>query len=192
MKLNSNYCKLLALAAGISLAVPASAPAAIVLTLQEVGTDVVLSTPGGSINQSLVTVLGSGRSAESGILQSYRPPSPFVDLAVGSVLAVSSPSSSYMMYEFTSISGPDSISTQQVSLNANTSSGNYFGFHLYPTLAELYLPFGSNLGALGQGESTFVNTNPEVVPESWIGRIVNPESETRSPCPRNDVSTVPI
>jgi peptidoglycan/LPS O-acetylase OafA/YrhL len=32
----------------------------------------------------------------------------------------------------------------------------------------------------------------EVDPESWTGRIVNPESEKRSPCPRNDVSTVPI
>jgi len=30
----------------------------------------------------------------------------------------------------------------------------------------------------------------EVVPESWTGRIVNPESETRSLCPRNDVSDV--
>ena len=32
----------------------------------------------------------------------------------------------------------------------------------------------------------------EVVPESWTGRIVNPESAIRSLCPRNDVSTVPI
>jgi ferric-dicitrate binding protein FerR (iron transport regulator) len=32
----------------------------------------------------------------------------------------------------------------------------------------------------------------EVVPESWTGRFFNPESETRSLCPRNDVSTVPI
>lgn len=32
----------------------------------------------------------------------------------------------------------------------------------------------------------------EVVPESWTGRIVNPRTEKRSICPRNDVSTVPI
>ena len=31
----------------------------------------------------------------------------------------------------------------------------------------------------------------EVVPESWTGRIVNPKSGERSPCPRSDVSTVP-
>ena len=39
---------------------------------------------------------------------------------------------------------------------------------------------------------TQLQANAEVVPESWTGRIVNPESETRSPCPRNDVSTVLI
>ena len=33
---------------------------------------------------------------------------------------------------------------------------------------------------------------PEVVPESWTGRIVNPKTEERSTCQRNDVSTVPI
>lgn len=32
----------------------------------------------------------------------------------------------------------------------------------------------------------------EVVPESWTGRIVNPKTEERSTCQRNDVSTVPI
>ena len=32
----------------------------------------------------------------------------------------------------------------------------------------------------------------EVDPESWTGRIVNPNSEPRSQCPRSDVSTVPI
>jgi hypothetical protein len=31
-----------------------------------------------------------------------------------------------------------------------------------------------------------------VDPESWTGRIVNPNSEERSQCPRSDVSTVLI
>ncbi len=31
----------------------------------------------------------------------------------------------------------------------------------------------------------------EVDPENWTQRIVNPKSEERSQCPRNDVSTVP-
>ena len=31
----------------------------------------------------------------------------------------------------------------------------------------------------------------EVDPESWTGRIVNAKSGKRSPCPKNDVSTVP-
>jgi hypothetical protein len=30
----------------------------------------------------------------------------------------------------------------------------------------------------------------EVVPKSWTGRIVNPNSEERSQCPRNDASIV--
>lgn len=30
----------------------------------------------------------------------------------------------------------------------------------------------------------------EVDPENWTGRIDNPTIETRSPCPRNDVSII--
>ena len=55
----------------------------------------------------------------------------------------------------------------------------------------------SLIGANGAGKSSlywalYTFLQSEVVPESWTGRIVNPESETRSPCPRNDVSTVLI
>lgn len=44
----------------------------------------------------------------------------------------------------------------------------------------------------------FLNTKMDVVlwfevdPENWTGRIVNANSAQRSPCQRNDVSTVPI
>ena len=162
LKLNSNYCKLLALAAGVSLAVPASAPAAIVLTLQEVGTDVVLSTPGGSINQSLLVTPGTGYSrAISGLLASL-PSAPAAFLVVGSVPAATSPALSYTKYNFiTAISGPTSIGTRDVILDPATSSnGALFGFILDPgSASELYLPDGANLGALGQGDSTFANTN---------------------------------
>jgi hypothetical protein len=49
---------------------------------------------------------------------------------------------------------------------------------------------------IGQGDksgiATLFDLSLEVVPESWTGRIVNPNSEQRSQCQRSDVSTVPI
>ena len=160
MKPNSNYCNLLALAAGVLLAVPASAPAAIVLTLQEVGTDVVLSTPGGSINQSSLVTPGTGSSSASGGLLASFPSTSEVLLAVGSVPAATSPALSYTTYTFTAISGPTSIGILPVAVPATRSNGDLFGFILDPGSASgLYLPDGANLGALGQGGSTFTNTN---------------------------------
>ena len=85
MKLNSNYCKLLALAAGVSLAVPVSSRAAVVLTLQEVGSDVVLSmAAGGTVSASLISGQTShNQSSAIGTLRNNTTGPQFL-LALGS------------------------------------------------------------------------------------------------------------
>jgi outer membrane receptor protein involved in Fe transport len=54
---------------------------------------------------------------------------------------------------------------------------------------------GSNAAIYGRtspgGMLNMVSKQPEVDPESWTPRIVNPNSGERSPCRRNVASTVP-
>ena len=159
MKPNSNYCNLLALAAGVLLAVPASAPAAIVLTLQEVGTDVVLSTPGGSINSNLLTFYNDDIRERSGSIINDTSV-PEVVIGLGLAPAATPPAISYNIYSAT-INGPSSLGGTPAAVTSSTNSGPLFAFLNRGSGSGLvFLPSGANFGNLGLGaSSTFTNTN---------------------------------
>ena len=157
MKPYSKYCKLLALAAGVSLAVPASSRAAVVLTLQQVGSDVVLSMDaGGSINTNLLDLGSNAVPATplSGVIASIPLSSTasFVAVVLGS-------GSSYDVFPFlpSASSGPSSFGTiTNFGIYASSNTGPYFGIGFQAGGGGIALPAGYISGdPLGAASSTF-------------------------------------
>ena len=153
MKPYSKYCKLLALAAGVSLAVPASSRAAVVLTLRPVGNDVVLSMDaGGSINTNLLDSVGPMSVPVVGGV-AHIPSPPLIILALGS-------GSDYLEFNFqpSAISGPSTLGSLFIPpISATSSTGAFFGIIVQGGAAGLLAvptdyEFGDQLGA---ASSTF-------------------------------------
>lgn len=179
MKLNSNYCKLLALAAGVSLAVPVSSRAAVVLTLQEVGSDVVLSmAAGGTVRASLISGQTShNQSSAIGTLRNNTTGPQFL-LALGS-------GSSFDSFYFFAVSGPSLFGTgPNPSLTATSNTGAPFGLAIFGGIfGSLILPAGYTPGAqLGAASSTFAGTSLAalgITPGTYLWTIgTNPNTET--------------
>ena len=179
MKPYSKYCKLLALAAGVSLAVPASSRAAVVLTLQQVGSDVVLSmAAGGSINLDSTTYT-----------RHPFPTTPFTSALRNSVLHngvivhLGSGSSFDLLSAF--ISGPSLFGTGPYpQLNATSSTGGPFGLITNNSgTVAISVPSGYVLGtALGAASSTFAGqsfASLGITPGTYVWTIgTNPTTDT--------------
>ena len=185
MKPYSKYCKLLALAAGVSLAVPASSRAAVVLTLQQVGSDVVLSMDaGGSINTNLLDLGSNAVPATplSGVIASIPLSSTasFVAVVLGS-------GSSYDVFPFlpSAISGPTYFGTTiNPAISASSNTGPYFGI-VFQTGGGggIVLPAGYSSGApLGAASSTFAGRSLAslgITPGTYVWTIgTGPNTDT--------------
>lgn len=146
----------MAFAAGALLAVPVSSQAAVVLTLQEVGSDVVLSmNAGGTVNTNSL-VSQSSTSAVAGGIANFHPAPVFI-LALGS-------GSGYQQFLFPSsaISGPSTLGSLYVPpTDATRSTGALFRIGVQGgTTGSLNLPTGYNSGdPLGASSSTFAGAN---------------------------------
>ena len=161
MKLKSNCCKLMTFAAGALLAVPVSSQAAVVFTLQEVGSDVVLSmNAGGTVNTGLLDFQSSYFSPSVGAAANMTSPPFPTDL----IILVLGSGSGYDQFSFrpSAISGPSTLGSLFLPpTNATSNTGTLFGMVLQGgTSGGLVLPTGYNSGdPLGAGSSTFAGAS---------------------------------
>ncbi len=68
----------------------------------------------------------------------------------------------------------------------------YFFYHLFDRFNRSEIERLKLATTVKESELRSLKSQVEVDPKSWTGRIVNPNSEQRSQCQRNDVCTVPI